>query len=756
MNNRRMVSVACWIYFTLLFSFAAFSQGTLKDYQRANGLRNQVRNLAYHSLDRATWIDSTHQFWYSRSVKGGKEFMLVDADKRTTNPAFDHTKLAASLSKASGDSCKALELPFSSITFVDKGGAVEFEFKENKWRCSLESYECKKIGPSTTRRPPEWREEPRLPKNEAVFTPSPDNAWEAFIRNYNVFLRTKDTLKKEFQLSYEGSEGEFYGPPFHWSPDSKKLMVWKTKPGYERRVQYVESSPKDQLQPKYSSRIYTKPGDVLPVDTPVLFNIEARKQTIVGNELFPNPYYNGDLKWWKDSRAFTFAYNQRGHQSYRIVEVDAQTGAARALINEEPKTFFDYSGKRYRYDVNDGVEIIWMSERDGWNHLYLYDGKTGKVKNQVTKGEWVVRGVERVDEEKRQIIFRASGMDVGVDPYLIHYYRINFDGSNLRHLSEGNGNHTASFSKSMEYFVDTYSRVDQSPVSVLRRSSDGSILFELEKSDISDLVKSGWRIPEVFSAKGRDGVTDIWGMICRPTNFNPSKKYPVIENIYAGPHSSHVPKSFSSYNAMQSLAELGFIVVQIDGMGTSNRSKAFHDVCWKNLADAGFSDRILWHKAAAKKYPWYDISRVGIYGTSAGGQNSMGALLFHPEFYKAAVSACGCHDNRMDKIWWNELWMSWPIGPHYAAASNVDNAYRLQGKLLLIVGELDTNVDPSSTMQVVNALIKAKKEFELLVVPGMGHSNGGEYGDRRRNDFFVRTLLGVEPPNWNITELKTQ
>lgn len=254
--------------------------------------------------------------------------------------------------------------------------------------------------------------------------------------------------------------------------------------------------------------------------------------------------------------------------------------------------------------------------------------------------------------------------------------------------------------------------------------------------------------PEVFTAKGRDGKTDIWGIIIRPTNFDSTKKYPVIENIYAGPQGSFVPKNFSTQLGMQAQAELGFIVVQIDGMGTSNRSKAFHDVAWKNLGDAGFPDRILWHKAVAAKYAYYDTSRVGIYGTSAGGQNSMGALLFHPEFYKAAVSAAGCHDNRMDKIWWNEQWMG-VIGPHYGASSNVDNAHKLQGKLLLVVGEMDQNVDPSSTFQVVNALIKANKTFDLLVIPGAGHTSGGPYGDRKRWDFFVHHFIGAEPPERN-------
>ncbi|HPY50709.1 MAG TPA: S9 family peptidase, partial [Sedimentisphaerales bacterium] len=303
------------------------------------------------------------------------------------------------------------------------------------------------------------------------------------------------------------------------------------------------------------------------------------------------------------------------------------------------------------------------------------------------------------------------------------------------------------FSPDRRFLIDTYSRVDMAPVHTLRRASNGSLVCELEKADISGLVAGGWTAPEVFVAKGRDGATDIWGIICRPKDFDPARKYPVIEQIYAGPQSAYVPKSFSPFNRFSSLTDLGFIVVQMDGMGTANRSKAFHDVCWKDLKDAGFPDRILWHQAAAKKYAYYDISRVGVYGTSAGGQNAAGAVLFHPEFYKVAVASCGCHDNRMDKASWNEQWMGYPVGPQYAECSNIDNAHRLQGKLMLIVGEMDDNVPPESTMRFADALIKADKDFDLIVVPGAGHGNGGAYGSRRRDDFFVRHLLGIEPPD---------
>jgi dipeptidyl aminopeptidase/acylaminoacyl peptidase len=380
------------------------------------------------------------------------------------------------------------------------------------------------------------------------------------------------------------------------------------------------------------------------------------------------------------------------------------------------------------------------------------------LKNAITSGEWVVRGIERIDETNRQVWFRASGVFPDQDPYLMHFGRVNFDGGGLTWLTASNGNHSIQFSPDRRFLIDTYSRVDYPPANELRRASDGKLVCKLEEADISALKESGWAAPEVFVAKGRDGKTDIWGIICRPRDFDPNKSYPVIEDIYAGPQGSFVPKTFSATLRYESLTKLGFIVAKVDGMGTANRSKAFHDVCWHNLKDAGFPDRILWHQAVAKKYPQYDITRVGIYGTSAGGQNAAGAVLFHPEFYKAAVANCGCHDNRLDKASWNEQWMGY-VPPEklwskdadnwYSQCSNIDHAHRLRGKLFLIVGELDNNVPPESTHRFVDALVKAKKDFDFLLVPGGGHGAGGEYGQRRLRDFFVRHLRGQEPPDRN-------
>jgi dipeptidyl aminopeptidase/acylaminoacyl peptidase len=574
---------------------------------------------------------------------------------------------------------------------------------------------------------------------------SPDGKWTALVNEQNVVLRDRNS-GDEVSLSHDGKPGDGYSGSVFWSPDSRRVVVMRTQAGDDRQVQIIETSPSDQLQPKVHAFHYLKPGDRIPISKPHLFDVAARREIPISEELFPNPWSIDDLRWQPDSKEFRFVYNQRGHQVLRVIGVDADSGRTRAVIDEQQATCIDYAHKQFRHDLDETGEIIWMSERDGWNHLYLYDARTGTVKNPNTSGPWVVRSVERVDPQRREIWFRASGIDPAQDPYYLHECRVGFDGSHLVRLTAGDGTHSIEFSPDREFIVDTYSRVDLPPVTELRRASDGSLILLLERADWSSLLATGWKPPERFTAKGRDDVTEIFGVIFRPTNFDPQQKYPVIEQIYAGPHGSFVPKRFQPFYNLQTLAELGFIVVQIDGMGTSNRSKAFQDVSYKNLGDSGFPDRIRWLQAAAAKYPQMDLSRVGIYGGSAGGQSALRALLAHPEFYKAAAADCGCHDNRMDKIWWNELWMGWPLGPHYAEQSNVTNAHKLQGKLLLTVGELDRNVDPASTMQVVNALIKADKDFELLVIPGGGHGSGeSPYAARRRQDFFVRHLWGLEP-----------
>ena len=575
---------------------------------------------------------------------------------------------------------------------------------------------------------------------------SPDGKWFAFVRDHQLSIFDLE-LGEEHLLTEDADVNSFFTDRrFYWSPDSKYLVALQVDLGDQRKIHMVESSPKDELQPKLHTMDYVKPGDKIRSETPRLFEIASKSEVELNDTLFENPWSLQNFAWNDDSSEFTFMFNQRGHQALRLIGIDPTSGSARAIVDEQSDTFIDYTRKVYSHHLKETSELVWMSERDGWNHLYLYDTETGQVKNQITKGQWVVRSVERVDAKHRQLWFTAGGIVPGQDPYYIHHCRVDLDGSNLVVLTEGDGAHKVFYSPNKKYLVDTYSRVDLPPVTTVRRASDGTLVCQLEEGDHSALLEAGWQSTIRFSAKGRDGKTDIYGIIYLPSNFDPQQKYPVIENIYAGPHGSHVPKEFSANDRNRALAELGFIVVRIDGMGTSNRSKAFHDVCFKNIGDAGFPDRILWMQSAAEQYPQMDLSRVGIFGGSAGGQNALRALLAHGDFYKVAVADCGCHDNRMDKIWWNEQWMGYPIGPHYEEQSNVTQAHKLTGKLFLIVGELDRNVDPASTMQVVDALVKADKDFDLLVVPGGGHGVGSKsYGLRRTRDFFVRHLHGFEP-----------
>ena len=593
--------------------------------------------------------------------------------------------------------------------------------------------------------PPPVEEERRWPRGRRSRSRSPDGRWTAFVRDFDLRLRDEEG-GEERALAEDGSEDDSWSERVHWSPDSRLLVAMKVRAGTDRQVHILESAPEDQLQPRLHSYDYRKPGDDIPTSRPTLFEVADGRRVSIPDELFPTPWSLSDVHWWPDSERFTFLFNQRGHQVLRVIEVDASSGQARALIDEQSDTFVDYAHKHFCRFLDSTREIVWMSERSGWNHLYLYDAETGEVKNPITSGEWVVRGVDRVDEESRRIWFRAGGIRPGQDPYHVHHCRVDLDGTDLVILTEGDGTHSVDLSPDGRFLLDRWSRVDQPPVTELRDAEDGRLICEVERADWSELLATGWRPPLRFVAEGRDGATDIHGILIRPMGLDPDRRYPVIEQIYAGPQGAFVPKSFGLHPRQQALAELGFVVVQIDGMGTSQRSKAFHDVCWRNLGDSGFPDRIAWMRAAADEHPWMDLSRVGVYGGSAGGQSALRALLAHGDHYQVAVADCGCHDNRMDKIWWNELWMGWPVGPHYEEQSNVTQAHRLEGKLLLTVGELDRNVDPASTMQVVDALVRADKDFDLLIVPGGGHGVGeSPYASRRRMDFLVRHLLGVEP-----------
>lgn len=739
----------------LLTGGMALAQGTVEDYNRAYELREKYNSKhVFYSNVNPQWIDGTNLFWYVRNTPEGNEYVKVDAGKQKRTALFDQQKLSAALESSTGKDIDPMQLPIQRCHVTPGADTLRFVYEGKRWCFDIRRNRLTDEGqlpaPGRQRHWMEVDDE----KGGAPVT-SPDGKYVAFIKNDNICVHEVAT-GKETQLSQDGTPGNYYSSYIQWSPDSKLVAAFRIRPAQKRYVYYVESSPADQLQPKLHKQEYAKPGDELAFKVPCIYGVENGKRLIPSTDLFSHQYEIYALQWNSDSKGITFEYNERGHKIYRILEVSAEDGSVRPLIEEKEKKYVNYP-RIFRHFLADGKRIIWSSERDNYNHLYMYDRATARPTHQITRGEWYVREVQYVDEENQQIYFSANGMNKDEDPYLIHYYRIGFDGKGLTALTPEEGMHKAWYSSDYKYLVDVYSKVDQAPVAVVRSAADGKIVMPLEKADIAQLTANGWKAPEVFTAKGRDGKTDMWGIIYRPSNFDPAKKYPVIEYIYSGPGDQYVPKTFSSYNWwMTSLAELGFIVVQVDGMTTSFRSKEFEEVCYKNLKDAGLPDHIAWIKAAAQKYPYMDIDRVGIFGCSAGGQESTTAVLLHPEFYKAAYSACGCHDNRMDKIWWNELWMGYPVDDSYKECSNVENAHLLQRPLMLVVGEMDDNVDPASTMQVVNALIKANKDFELVVIPGAHHTMGEDFGEHKRYDFFVRNLMGVNPPAWSEVNTGTR
>lgn len=725
----------------------------LDRYRAAARLDSAVKNTTFKTSVQPNWQQGGAAMWYRNMLKDSvTEYVYVDVVKGKKQKVFDSQKMASALSNITGKIVDGQRLLISKMEFDKNATHVSIEMEKKIYQVDLSDYTVKLIDSL----PKDTTAYPRLLQNRGRWmefrspSVSPDNQWEAFVKDGNVFVKNNNS-DVVIQFTSNGTEKKPYGS-LAWSPDSKYLVGYLITPYEDSSVNYVLTSMPNTNRGQLRTNQYKQPGDPFTIYEMYLFNLENKYSVKVNTE--PIDFFSAPVLHWRkdDNRYFLFERPDRGHQRFRIIEVDASTATTRNIVDEKTNTFI-YEQRIFTHYLPETNEILWTSEKDGWRHIYLVNSITGVIKKQITNGEWVVREIDSIDAKKGEIWFRANGMNANEDPYYMHYYRIGFDGKNLVSLTPEPGNHFVSFSPDKKYYTDTYSQVNIPPVTELKRTADGKKILELEKADISNYLATGIKLPEPFHAKGRDGVTDIWGVILRPSNFDESKRYPVVENIYAGPQDAFVPKSFFTYGEMQSMAELGFIVVQIDGMGTANRSKAFHDVCWKNLADAGFADRILWIKALAAKYPYVDDTRIGLYGTSAGGQNSLGGLLFHPEFYKAAVSSCGCHDNRVDKQWWNEQWMGYPVGKHYEEQSNVTNANKLQGQLLLIVGEADTNVPPESTYRVADALIKAEKSFEFLAIPGMGHSDGGAYGRIKKRDFFVKSLLGVDPPDRNINEL---
>jgi dipeptidyl-peptidase 4 len=747
--NRIVLLLVC-----ALASFAPSrieAQGTREDYQRAaQFLPGNLRHRIYIAEVAPHWIGKTNRFWYRKAGTKETEFILVDPAQNAAGPAFDHARLASALSEAAKREFKSGELPFDSFDFSDDRKSISFQVDGAGWRCDLDSYKCKA----------EHAAEPG--QFESM---SPDKNWIAYVSGYNLYLRYVP-LGTVVQLTRDGERDWSYATPIpglrpmvaqgtddikqrpavFWSEDSSKLVTYRMDTRSAGRFTNIQFVPPGQLRPKAFSVVYPLPGEVLPSAQPIIFDVHTGKRTDVKTDPIEMQFQGGPgFEWFSDNKAFQYRFDSRGVKSIELRVVDAETGEQKVVMREQSDKYVD-PGETFSHVLKDSNEIVWSSERDGWNHLYLYDGKTGAQKVQLTQGPWVVRQLLDVDEKARRVYFLAAGREKNEDPYQTHLYSVDLDGKNLTLLTPENANHSISISPDHLYFVDNASRPDLPGNAALRSIKGGAQIRVLEQTDASELLNSGWKFPEAFQGKSTDGKYDLYALIWKPSNFDPNKKYPIIESVYTGPQGFFVPKTFSALRGLQSVAELGFIVVMVDGRGTTGRSRAFHEFSYHNLGGS-FEDHVNMIKQMAAKFSYMDVDRVGIFGTSAGGYGSAHAMLMFPDFYKVCVSISGDHDARLDKAWWNELYQGYPVGQDYDEQSNVTLAGNLKGHLLLVHGDIDDNVHVVETMRLADALMKANKDFDMLIVPNMYHGEGGNlYLVRRRWDYFVKNLLGVTPP----------
>lgn len=577
-----------------------------------------------------------------------------------------------------------------------------------------------------------WEESVRPDRKKSENLPQPGSLDESIFGE----LKTDGGKLRFGDTEFQAPEGWIWDERPTASAGQEWFVLSRIKDIRLREVNYVRSSPSDQLQPKFFRNTYPKPGDELRDRVPVVFGADGSKVE-VEPAFIENPYSISRVHWRSENRLW-FEYIERGFGAFRLLELNAETGVTRIVAEEKSDKFVHVFEKCAWWDLGEG-NLLWRSEEDGWSHLYRVDEGSGE-RTQLTKGEWVVRGVNRIEGD--EVYFQLSGFYPGQDPYYLHYAKLNWRTGELTLLTHGDGTYDLFWSPDRSYYVCRYSRVDLPPVYELRDGKDGRLVFELWRTPDSELKQASPFLPERFVTTDREGRYSIHGVIWKPADFDPHQTYPVIENIYAGPQGAFVPKGWQNWYWHKSeLAAAGFVVVQIDGRGTNFRGREFQQFAYKNIKDSGFPDRIKWIREAARTRPWMDVKRVGLYGGSAGGQSTLAGLLWHGDFYRAGAADCGCHDNRMDKIWWNEQWMDWPVDDSYRANSNTEHVAQLKGDFFLTVGEVDTNVDPSSTYQVVDALIRADKNFEYYAVPNGGHGVGEKpYLRRKRLEFFQRSL----------------
>lgn len=719
-------------------------------------------------LTEIAWLPASTRYWFKLSTQQGWRYHVADASVGTDHQdAFDHEGLAAALTQATGDKVDPNRLKPTRVDYrsIDD---LDFDFNDARWRW-------------------DGRVVRQFGEEDQFGVRSPDGTKIAFNRDHDLWVRDVAT-GIERQLTTGGRKDSFYGSvlpsplraaglpgagqPWKdtkvlWSPDSSQLLTHRIDTAGAGTITMSLSTPlSGSVRPEAVEYFYPLPGDdPLPTATLLIIDVATGDRTPVALaplELYyygspiPGPDSTGPAMWWrKDGSSLYLLRLFRGDRHATLYEIGVD-GSSRPIVDEEAETPVDSnlstSGPVNHRTIEDQDLTLWYSQRDGWGHLYTYRTSTGELLNQLTSGDWAVADVLQVVDG--YVYFTAVGKAPGDDPYAQRLYRVRLDGSSDPELlTPQDGSHKISFAPDGSYFLSTWSKINSAPVTELFRAS-GDRVGTVAQVDLSALTDAGWTFPERFSAPSRDGKTQVYGVIVRPTDFDPAKSYPVIDSIYGGPQMNQAPVALTEAARIwsaQAIAELGFVVVLIDGMGMPYRSKAFRDVSYRNLGDAGLPDHISAMQDLKSRYPYLDLDRVGIFGHSAGGYASTRAILAHPEFYKVCVSGAGNHDHRTDKAWWIERYQGWPVDDHYVEQANRTLAGQLQGKLLLIHGEADENVPVASTLSLADALIAADKDFDLLILPNRSHACGSEpYVIRRRWDYFVRHLAGQEPPSYTI------
>ncbi len=734
----------------------------LADYQRAEQfLAQNTNDLVVDNILSYYWQEDG-RLVYRKSTAEGSQLLIADPTTATKSAAIDSVRLAAALTASGAADVESSDLGISSVELDSAADTMAFDFDDQRYLLNLTDYSLQSIASP----------------DDAEFV-SPDGLKAVYIEDHNLWLRNLQTDERT-QLTFDGIEHYGYGtnnagwirderPVLLWSPDSSKIATFRHD-GREVGEMYLYTTQVGHSE--LDAWKYPLPGDdhIFMIERLVI-HLEEQPR-LVWLDMAPDAHrsttadhiadFDGtflDVQWSDNGEQLAFVSSSRDHKSATLMLADPETGAVREVFNETVETYYEggVGDANWRL-LADRNEFLWFSERDNWGHLYLYDLNTGALKQQLTSGNWSVLRVQRVDADNGQIYFTGSNREPG-DPYFQYLYRVSLDGSDLELLTPDAGHHDIRWSDSGSYFTDTVSTpVD--PARVLVRNQSGEQVMELEQADISALREAGWVAPIPFTVKARDNMTDLYGLMYQPSNLDETRSYPVLNYLYPGPQTGSVgTRSFrASRGDKQALAELGFIVVEVDAMGTPGRSKSFHDAYYGNMGDNGLPDQIIAIRQLAERHSFMDLDRVGIWGHSGGGFASTAGILRYPDFYKVAVSGAGNHDNRNYEDDWAEKWQGLleyydETGADGQPTSNYDNqanqllAGNLEGKLLLAHGMLDDNVPPTNTLLVVQALIEAEKDFDLLVLPEARHGFGNRrYFMGRRWDYFVEHLHGIEPP----------